>query len=301
MARHTASLKDFFYDPLLFARHAGRLRLRSYQQEVARRVVDSVIEQRGLTFVVMFPRQSGKNELQAQIETYLLLLLADTPTELVKVSPTWKPQSLNAMRRLERALGRNLFTRKLWMKESGYIYRVGQARITFLSGAPEAHVVGATADTLLECDEAQDVQIAKWDKDIAPMAASANATRVFWGTAWSAETLLGRELRAAQAAEQQDGIRRVFRLTADEVAAEVPAYGQFVAGQVARLGRQHPLVHPVLQRGAGGQGRAVPSARFRALRGEHPPQVELRLAGCTPSRLMGERAVIPDAVRPRYP
>jgi len=226
----------------VFAEHASGLRLRAYQSPVARAVVQSVLAREGLSFVVLFPRQSGKNELQAQIETYLLLLLSREPAEIVKVSPTWKPQSLNAMRRLERVLRRNLFTRDLWCKESGYIYRVDQARVFFLSGAVTANIVGATASALLEVDEAQDVSIAKFDKDIAPMAASTNATRVFWGTAWTSRTLLARELRAAGQAEAADGRRRVFRLTADDVAAEVAAYGQFVAGQVARLGRSNPMI-----------------------------------------------------------
>jgi hypothetical protein len=51
--------------------------------------------------------------------------------------------------------------------------------IHFLSAAPSSNIVGATVSLLLECDEAQDVEIAKWDKEIAPMAASTNATRVF--------------------------------------------------------------------------------------------------------------------------
>jgi hypothetical protein len=106
---------------------------------------------------VMFPRQSGKNELQAQIEAYLLVLLREKGGEMVKVSPTWKPQSQNAMRRLERTVKANMVTAGWWGKESGYIYRVGEARITFLSGAPEANIVGATATLLLQVDEAQDV------------------------------------------------------------------------------------------------------------------------------------------------
>ncbi len=48
------------------------IHLRSYQLAVARSIAASVIGNQGLTFVVIFPRQSGKNELQAQIETYLL-------------------------------------------------------------------------------------------------------------------------------------------------------------------------------------------------------------------------------------
>jgi hypothetical protein len=216
--------------------------LRSYQEQVALAIVNSVKTNAGLSFVVMFPRQSGKNELQAQVEAYLLLMLSDFNAEIVKISPTWKPQTLNAMRRLERVLQKNLITRGMWAKESGYIYRLNTARIFFFSGSTQANIVGATASTLLEVDEAQDIEIPKYDKDIAPMAASTNATRVFWGTAWTSRTLLHRELIAAQAAQDRDGRRRVFLLNADQVALEVPAYGNFVSDQVARLGRNNPMV-----------------------------------------------------------
>ena len=147
-----AALRHFWRQAPLFARIGGRLNLRSYQAEAARQVAASVLEGRGLSFVIMFPRQSGKNELQAQLEAYLLLLLSDWPYEMVKVSPTWKPQSLNAMRRLERVLSSNLLTREQWVKESGHTYRVGAARLTFLSAAASSHIVGATASQLLECE-----------------------------------------------------------------------------------------------------------------------------------------------------
>jgi hypothetical protein len=234
---------------------------------------------RGLTFVVMFPRQSGKNELQAQIEAYLLTLLQESDAEIVKVSPTWKPQSLNAMRRLQRVIERNLLSRYAWRKENGYIYRIGSARIFFLSGEPEANIVGATASTLLEVDEAQDVLPAKFDKDIAPMAASTNATRIFWGTAWTADTLLARELRAARGAEAGDQFRRVFVCTADQVALEVPAYQAFVTGQVARLGRNHPMVKSQFySEEVDGEAGLFPPARRALMVGTHLRQA-LPVAG----------------------
>ncbi|MFZ3078498.1 MAG: hypothetical protein WA109_02330, partial [Bellilinea sp.] len=188
------TVRGMLTDPVEFIKRSSKLSLRSYQVEVARAVVESVIFKRGLSFVVLFPRQSGKNELQAQIETYLLAYLQEFDAEIIKVSPTWRPQSINAMRRLERVLQKNALTHGEWKKESGYIYRCGSARIFFLSGAPEANIVGATASALLEVDEAQDLEIEKYDKDIAPMAASTNATRIFWGTAWTSQTLLAREL-----------------------------------------------------------------------------------------------------------
>jgi hypothetical protein len=264
--------KKMLHHPLLFCEFGGGIRLRKYQQQAARAIIDSVIKEKGYSFVVMFPRQSGKNELQAQIEAYLMTLLSDFDTEIVKVSPTWKPQSLNAMRRLERTLERNLLTENLWVKEQGYIYRLGSARIFFFSGQPEANIVGATASTLLEVDEAQDVQTAKFDKDIAPMAASTNATRVFWGTAWTSRTLLSRELQAAREAEHKDGIRRTFVLTAEDIAEEVPAYGIFVDQQVQKLGRTNPMVRTqYFSEEIDADGGMFPPARIASMQGTHPP------------------------------
>jgi hypothetical protein len=269
-----------------FMQATGKLKLRGYQREVALRVIDSVCNNRGHTIIVQFPRQSGKNELQAQLEAYLLTLFCIADAEIVKVSPTWKPQTLNAMRRLQRVLERNLCTRGRWVKESGYIYRIRSARIFFLSGSPTTSVVGATASTLLQCDEAQDILISKWDKDFSPMAASTNATRVFWGTAWTSKTLLARERRAAQAAQEADGMRRVFVIDADQVAEEVPEYGAFVREQVAKLGRSHPMIKTQFYgEEIDAEGGMFPPARLAMMRGEHGERSE-PAAGCTYAALL---------------
>jgi hypothetical protein len=236
------TFKSFLYDIENFTRNTSGVWLRRYQVEAARAICRSVIQELGHSFAIVFPRQSGKNECQAQIEAFLLTMFSPLPAEIVKVSPTMKPQTLNAMSRLQRLLEGNLMVGSRWKKEGDHVFRLGNARITFLSGFPTSNVVGATANLLLECDEAQEVAIEKWDKDFAPMAASTNATRVFWGTAWTSETLLAREMRLARQAEREDGVRRLFIMDASQVAAEVPEYGKFVSLQASRLGRQHPLV-----------------------------------------------------------
>ena len=255
----------------IFIDQTSAITLREYQRGVAAAICESVFSGAGRSFVVMFPRQSGKNELQAQLETYLLTINYMMPgAEMIKISPTWKPQTLNAMRRLERVLSANKIAQHIWHKESGYIYRTGHARIYFFSGQPRSNIVGATASVLLEVDEAQDVMIAKYDKDIAPMAASTNATRVFWGTAWTSRTLLARELRAARKAEKKDGVKRVFVLTADDVAAEVPAYGDFVAAQVGRLGRNHPMIKTqYYSEEIDAEGGLFPEERKALMQGRH--------------------------------
>ena len=45
--------------------HACGIALRPYQVQIARAIKDSVLHRLGLTFVVILPRQSGKNEVQA--------------------------------------------------------------------------------------------------------------------------------------------------------------------------------------------------------------------------------------------
>lgn len=270
-----AFLRCALSGPAAFARLNSRVILRPYQEQAARAIADSVLQRRGLSLVVMFPRQSGKNELQANLETWLLTLFANYNLDIIKISPTWKPQSLNAMHRLERLLRNGSITRPLWKKESGYIYKLGRARISFFSGEPQAHIVGATASLLLEVDEAQDVNPAKYDKEIAPMAASTNATRVFWGTAWTSQTLLARELRAAQKLEEQDGLRRVFRIDGDEVARIVPAYDAFLREQVQRMGRQHPMVRTqFFSEEIDGNAGMFSGERQALMRGDHPRQAE---------------------------
>ena len=269
----TDRVKKWLSDISLFSRLVARRPLRAYQLEPARAIVDSVLFHRGLTFAVMFPRQAGKNETQAQVECYLLNLYQLSPgAQIVKASPTYKPQTINSLMRLETMLA-NAWNTDYWSKEQDYIIRLGSARALFFSAQPSANVVGATASLLLECDEAQDVDAAKWQKDFAPMAASTNATRVFWGTAWTSQTLLATVIQQLRKLEQEDGVKRVFIVTPDRVAAEVPAYGQFVAGEVQRLGRDNPLIKTqFFLEAIDAPGGLFTLARRAAMRGAHPAQ-----------------------------
>ncbi len=245
-----------------FARYLSGLRVRTYQQGVFEAVLTSIKKKHGYSFVVMFPRQSGKNELQAHLEVYLLTLLSRHTVEIIKISPTLRPQAQTCMRRFEQVARRNQLITSIWKKDGSNSYCVGGARITFLSAAPGSNIVGATASGLLEVDEAQQVSIEKYDRDIAPMSASTCATHVFWGTAWTSATLLARELRAAEEAEKKDGVRRVFRLTADDVAKEVEAYRKHVEEKIARLGRTHPMVRTqYFSEEVDGEGGMFPAER----------------------------------------
>ncbi len=177
-------------DPIGWASTCG-INLRPYQRLIALAIKESILHNLGLTFVVILPRQSGKNELQSHLFAWLLFRYSQFGGRIVSVSPTFKPQTANNMDRVSRSLDACIGARGRWHSSKGYMYSLGKACLQFFSGEPHAKVVGATADLLLSVDEAQEVDPAKFDKDFDPMTASTNATRVFWGTAWTSGTLAG--------------------------------------------------------------------------------------------------------------
>jgi hypothetical protein len=158
--------------------------LRPYQAEVARAVLASIAEGRGHSLTVLMPRQSGKNQLSAHLEAYLMTRRQRLGGSLVKCAPTYQPQVLVSISRLTKLLD-NPLTAGQWHRRDGHIVELGRASIAFFSAEPGANVVGATASLLLECDEAQDVQPDKWEKDFRPMGATANVTSVLYGTPWT--------------------------------------------------------------------------------------------------------------------
>ena len=254
-----------------FSRRVLRRPLRGYQREPARAIVDSVRSGRGLTFAVMMARQAGKNETSAQVEALLLNLYRRRGGFMVKAAPTFRPQTMNSILRLMSAFeGSALPSPRL---ESGYMVRVGRARALFLSAGPNANVVGATANILLEADEAQDILESKWNKDFRPMGASTNVTTVLWGTAWTSDTLLARTIRVLRWEEGRDRVRRVFIVPWQRVADEVPAYGEYVRGEIARLGHDHPLIRTQYDLAEiDGEGGMFPPATRALMQGSHQRQ-----------------------------
>lgn len=242
MSTLTQTIKTIYKTFDRFAERAGGIKLRPYQSEPAQAILQSVVEKQGLTIVLIISRQAGKDELLANLQAYLLNLYSHREVGIVHACPTYKPQTINAIMRLENRLRGNLLTRTFWRKRSDFMRTMGSATVSFLSGDRKSNVVGAVASLLLIVNEAQDIDPAKYDKDFAPMAASTNATRLIVGTAWTSDTLLAREHDAALEAEKEDGLRRVFVYDSDEVRKHVPAYGKFVDGVIQRMGRQHPLV-----------------------------------------------------------
>jgi hypothetical protein len=232
-----------------FAQEVLGCPLYEFQEEIGDAILDSVINNQGLTISVMLSRQSGKNQISAIVESYLLCCM--TSGSIVKAAPTFKPQIITSRLRLLSMLENFMSTDRVW-RSFGYMIGVAGTpqerdaqtgpRVMFFSAGPEANIVGATASLLLEIDEAQDVSVEKFDRDLRPMASTTNATTVLYGTAWSDDTLLAMVKATNQELEEEDGIRRHFQHDWRTLAAINPHYKAFVEKEMQRLGEEHVTI-----------------------------------------------------------
>lgn len=209
--------------------------LRSYQLAAARPILESVRRRQGAVFTVEMARQMGKNELSAHLEAYLLYRHQRRGGTIVKCAPTLSPQTLISRLRLESVLDRPWLA-PYWQRAHGNMVAVGKARVMFLSAHEQSNVVGATADLLLEVDEAQDVDEEKFAKEFLPMAAAQNATIVLYGTPWTKDTLLAKYKALNLAHEEKTGEQRHFSYPWQVGARENPRYGAAVRAQIRQRG-----------------------------------------------------------------
>jgi Terminase RNaseH-like domain len=252
--------------------------LRGYQARVLRSLLRGLSE-RGATFTVMFPRQSGKNEVSAALVAATLLGNASAGGTVVVCAPTLHPQAVISLERTRRALERvaRLLPDGVRIESRESSIRVGRASAVFLSASPEANVAGHTASLLLVADEAQDIEADWFDRQFRPMAASTGAPVVLFGTAWDGHTLLEREAARNRAfdarrrvASNEEFIPRHHQVSWEEVAAGVPAYGEYVRGERDRLGPSHPLFLTQYElTPARDVGSLLSEAQIEALRGMH--------------------------------
>lgn len=221
-----------------FAKHIIGIVLRIYQVEIAQAIIKSVFARDGMTFVIILSRQSGKDETLAITFLFLMLRFAVWGIEMICAQPTFKPQTITAMERIKKR--GSIFGKRL-TRTAGYIFRFFNSRISYFSAEPSANVVSATG-RLIVMNEAQDILPSIYDARFSPMGANENATKVICGTRWTGDTLLERELQNALQEQKKDGIKRVFMVAANQVGKVNPWYKKYVQKEIAKLGRQHPLI-----------------------------------------------------------
>lgn len=294
--RLRASVAQVLGDLPTFSTVALKRPLRPHQLAIARGLLPHLIAPSSLddpTFLVEMSRQAGKNELSAHLEAWLLTRHQKSGGQVVKGSPTFQPQTINSILRLQDMLKASFLTKasRAWRSSYEFMVVVGLARAIFFSAERKARRLGATASLLMEIDEAQDVDATIYDKDFAPMRATTNAPVIFYGTAWTDDTLLARVRSRCKELQARDGIRRHFRFDWRQVAdgieaaalarwrasgAEgeppgVSAYRRFVQGQMEQLGEGHPIFKTqyALEE-VEGAGKLFPQEYLDKLAGYHP-------------------------------
>lgn len=178
-------------DPQFEATHIAKRPLRGPQIDVINRVERHVALQMGGVLTIKQSRQTGKNEVSAILQRRHLLRRYNAAAYAcwIRTAPTHKPQIVNSKKRLRELMRIGdrgvvkypLFGGLKMHKEEGYIWRVGNAAVEFLSSGPQANVVGATASTCLDMDEAHKVEQSKFDEDFAPFTANTDAATIMWG------------------------------------------------------------------------------------------------------------------------
>lgn len=256
-----------------------RYALRPYQVGPASAIAESVARGLGRQFAVVFSRQAGKDELLAQLLAYLLTRNQRRGGSAVLAAPTFRPQAALSRDRLMERLDNPLTVGRARVRD-GYAVTVGKAAARFLSADPSANARGQTADLLLVANEAQDIQPEVWDAVFDPMAVSTNATTLFLGTVWSRNTLLARQMRHFDELEARDGVRRVWRVNWEEVARDLPLYGDRVRARIEQFGAGHPFIRTeYCLEELEGEGGLFPPTRLAMMRGDHE-----RVHGAEPGR-----------------
>ncbi|MGB3714362.1 MAG: hypothetical protein WA996_08030, partial [Candidatus Promineifilaceae bacterium] len=274
MSRIGRAARLLLSDISLFSKLVIRIPLYDYQLRPIQSVLNSVLSKEGLEFLLVFPRQSGKNEAVAQLQVYLLNLFQRIGGNMV-FGATGDGLG-RGIRRLEERLG-NPWNAKQWRRAGRPLRRsLGNASVVFLSTHPGAAARGETANWLLVIDEMQDQDPNHIEAVFEPMRAATNATALYIGTVKSNSDALWLKKKELETEEERDGLQRVFLVSPEEVIEDNAAYGKFLSKKVSRLGRNHPIVaSEYYNEPIGGQGRLFDTRRLALMRGTHPRQQAL--------------------------
>jgi hypothetical protein len=253
-----------------FSARTLRMPLYPYQLAPAAAVLESVLEGLGRDFLLIFPRQSGKNEAVAHLLVYLLGRLQETGGNIVYAAIG--DGIGRGLQRLEARL--DAAYPGQWRRGGQPLRRsLGQASVVFLSSHPSAFSRGETAHHLLVVDELQDQDAAHLEAVFEPMRAAHNATALFLGTVRFRHDALWQKKEVLERLELEDGVRRVFLVRPPQVTAANPRYGAFLAEKERRLGQHHPIVQSEYYlRPLDGQAGLFPPRRRALMEGTHPRQ-----------------------------
>lgn len=226
-----------------------RRNLRGPQAWVIEQVEKHIARHDGQVMPIRQARQTGKNEISAVLHRRHLWRRQNYPSSQIwiRTAPTHKPQIVNSKKRLRELLDLSpskiirhpLFKNAKLTTEEGYIWRLGNASVEFISSGPTANVVGGTANVCLDMDEAHKVNKDKFDEDFAPMAADKSAAIVLWGVAADGHDLMSFYREHNKSIGRSD---LNIDLPCEVFMEHNPRYARHVEARVSALGYDHPII-----------------------------------------------------------
>jgi hypothetical protein len=234
-------------DPLWESQCFATRALRPLQSDIIKRVERHINAHNSGVMVILCPRQIGKNEMSAVLQMRHLIRnqFSKYRSIWIRTAPTHEPQIVVSKRRLEvvTMLDRKNFSHypllnKPIIKSEGYIWRVGNATVEFMSSGPHSNVVGATASECLDMDEAHKILKDKFDEDFSPFTASTSAGSLLWGVA--SDGLDAMEWYKQKNIEQgRPDLNICYPV---EHWMDNPKYENYVNDRVRALGWDHPII-----------------------------------------------------------
>ena len=263
-----SALSHALTHPALFSRHLLGFPLHKYQERPLTAVLQSILNKKGDEFLIVMPRQSGKNEALAHLQVLLLNLFQRKGGQVV--FGAIGDGIGRGKARLEDRLD-NPLNADSWGKGTKPLRRtVGKAAVAFLSSHPTANSRGETAHILLIIDELQDQSAPHIEQVFEPMRAANNATAVYIGTVRLKSDALWQKKEELQRLSLHDGLQRVFFVYPSDVIAENPDYANFLQRKIDKHGRNHPIIaaeyflEPI-----DADGGLFPPRRIALMRGQH--------------------------------
>lgn len=239
------ALRDVEFHRRLARRKGQEQPLDPLQVAIVQTIEHLMFDGTGDTLTLRIARQWGKNECAATVHARHLVRRVGRGGTIVRAAPTFRPQIVNSISRLQRLLRNDpLVDMSLFAMRHGYIARYGAidqvpSEVMFMSSDEQASQEGATADVLLDMDEAHKTDVAVYEERFEPFTASTNAPRVLWGVAGCKDDLLFKEKEKNLASGRS---HRVIEIPAKTIAEYRPLYRKHYEGRVERLGPSHPVI-----------------------------------------------------------
>lgn len=235
---------------------------REWQLELHQRVLESIAYNYGDVFTVKVTRQFGKNEADSIINAHIAQIFVELglKTQNLKFVPEGETQLRVSKMRFEEAMAENLWVKLIggydcidgfkycfnWNKKKKEKKDAEKGLAFYSIISAKSSIAGETASHLIVGDEGQDLDKAKWDRDIEPMGNANFATIMMYGVSWTKDALIEDFVEESKRIQEKTGRRCLFIINAYE-AIKMDKTGKYKKSFDRALRKYGSLDHIVIK------------------------------------------------------